>query len=211
MTTRHPDLPGQAFLLTCCRLDGGASAAGDPARLAVRAAALVELWLGGRLVDAGGNAEVTGLPSTDPLLRSVLEQVAASRPRSWQHWVGAGRKATYRAVQDRLAAQQVVRLEPGRVLGLFPRAVVTVPDPRPVRDLVTDCRRAALGTGPVREVDSRLGALVALAWAAELDGVLSSRERRQHGDRIGVLVEAAGPAVSGLRKAVVALGSAGTG
>jgi Golgi phosphoprotein 3 (GPP34) len=168
----------------------------------VRAAALVELSLGGQLVDHEGKAQPTGRRTDDPVLDAVLGQITASRPRTWKHWVNKGHKDTYQAVRERLAVQRVIRVQEAKLLGLIPKQNVTVADTRLIRELIAGARRAVLGSTAVGQVDLPEAALVSLVAAAELNTVFSGRERREHRVRIKQLAERTGPAVKALRKAV---------
>jgi hypothetical protein len=176
----------------------------------VRAAALVELSLGGQLADAGGKARPTGERTADPVLNAVLDQIAASKPRAWRYWVNKDHKVTYQAVRERLAAERVIRVEDVKVLGLFPKKNVTVPDTRVVRELIGTARRAVLGSTVLDRLDLREAALVSLGAAVELNTVFSGRERREHRVKIKQLAERTGPAVKALRKAVEAQQAATT-
>jgi hypothetical protein len=168
----------------------------------VRAAALVELTLAGHLVDEDGKPHGTGGRTGDPVLDTVLDMIAASRPRSWRHWVEKEHKVTYRAVRERLTDAGVIATTHRRILGLFPSTTVTVPDTRTVRRLVADLRRVVLGGTPAEQLDPLDVALVPLVAAVELNTVFSGRERREHRVEIRALAERAGPAAKALRKAV---------
>jgi hypothetical protein len=202
MTTQNPmGLAASAFLIAYDvekkKLTGGSTHG-----ILVRAAALVELSLGGQLADQNGKAEPTGRGTEDPELSAVLEQIAASKPRAWKYWVNKDHKLTYRAVRDRLQRERVIRVEEVKLLGLIPKQNVTVPDTRTVRELIASARRAVLGGTVVDRVELREAALVSLVAAVELNTVFSGRERREHRDKIKQLAERTGPAVKALRKAV---------
>src|ERR1700761_5939755 len=63
--------------------------------LVLRAAALADLYLAGRVTDENGKARLTGdrHPTGDPLLDAMLQQLAEQRPRSWQGWISSGQPA----------------------------------------------------------------------------------------------------------------------
>jgi hypothetical protein len=63
-------------------------------------------------------------------------------------------------------------------------------------------RQVMEGPVPVSEVSDRDAALVALATAAELRTVASSKERRLHAARIDELAERGGAAAPALRKVI---------
>jgi hypothetical protein len=170
----------------------------------LRAAALTDLLLRGQLADERGKA-VAGRAADavdDPVLGAVLAQVAASRPRSWSHWVRSGQRQVRLAVREQLESGGWIRVEPRRVLGVFPASRVTVRDTRVLKELAAAVSRA-LGAGlPAARVDPADAALVALAAAGELPPAISRRQRREHRQRIARLSERAGPAVPALRRVI---------
>ncbi len=166
----------------------------------IRAAALVELTLAGRLVDDNGKPRITGQRTEDAVLSAVLKQIENSKPRSWQHWVEKDAKITYQAVRERLTANRVITVTESTVLGIFPKKVVHVRDTRIVRELIAELRRVVLSGAPSKDLDPLALALVPLVSAVELNTVFSGRERREHRDRIRALALTAGPAAKALRK-----------
>jgi hypothetical protein len=166
----------------------------------LRAAALADLQLRGLLADEAGRVRATGQQAAEALLGPVLEQVARSRPRGWAHWVRAGQRPLQRAVRARLEAGGWIRVEPRRVLGVFPAARVTVTDRRVLEELGGIVARTLAGDQPVAAVDPADAALVALAAAGELPTAIPRRRRRQHRRRIAQLSERTGPAVPALRR-----------
>jgi hypothetical protein len=167
--------------------------------LLVRAAALAELELRGALIDDDGRASVpqSRRPEvTDPLLRQVLAEVEASKPRRWQYWVQRDRRKAQAAVEQRLAAAGVVALERRRILVRDPLLIGRL------HDRVTEALRG-------RTADPRDASAVALAAAGELGTVLKWRQRRAERARIAELTAAGAPAaVKGLKKAVAARNAA---
>lgn len=163
----------------------------------LRAAALTELYLDGRL--AGEKRPGPDTPGPDPY--GIVKQISESRPRRWQHWVGKGQKAMFKAVRAELEAEGWIRVEHHRVLGLFPAYRVTVRDTRVVKDLWGRASSALRGK-PVAHVNSYDAATVALAAAAKLKTVVSRADRRRHKGRIADLTARSGPAVPALRKAL---------
>ncbi|GAA4674503.1 GPP34 family phosphoprotein [Pseudonocardia yuanmonensis] len=170
----------------------------------LRAAALTELLAAGALRDEGGKAVAVprATPPADPLLAQVLEEVAGdTRPRSWQHWVRRRARHAPGLVRDRLAAARWLRVEPHRVLGIFPGHSVTVRDTRAVRRLADSARAALHGTRP-EEVAEADAAAVALAAAARLRTVVSRADGKRRRDRIDALTARTGPVPKVLRKVV---------
>ncbi|ONH30604.1 GOLPH3/VPS74 family protein [Pseudofrankia asymbiotica] len=219
-----PDsLPAQLYLLTYNpekeRMDG--CVASGYLGPALRAAALLELRRRGRILDEAGKVVPgpgaraggrTGAPGgagatalDDPILTRVLEQVGTSgRQRSWKHWIGKDNRRTTRCARDYLEAGRWVRVDRTRVIGIFPRTVVTVRDPRTTRALINDVRRALRGPTPVDRLDGRDRQLAALGALAEIRVLATGRERRAHKARIGELTASIAPAGHALRKVVQA-------
>jgi hypothetical protein len=201
MTTDLPSrLPDRAFLIAYDVEKQKLT--GDSHGQLIRAAALVELTLAGRLVDDKGRPRVVGGRTDDPVLNAVLDQIEQSKPRTWRHWVEKDAKITYQAVRERLATARVISVTDGTVLGIFQKKIVTVRDTRIVRQLVADLRRVVLGGTPADQLDPRDLMLVPLVAAVELNTVFSGRERREHRDRIREFADRAGPAAKALRKVV---------
>jgi Golgi phosphoprotein 3 (GPP34) len=173
----------------------------------LRAAALTELYLDGRLIDERRKPK-PDTPGDDPY--GVVAQIAASRPRSWQHWVRKDAKAMLRTVQDELERAGYIRVRPYKVLGLFPRTQVTVHDPRVVKQLWGGASSALRGR-PVAHVNSYDAAAVALAAAGDLKTVLPRSDRRRHKKRIAELTARSGPAPRAVRKVLDAQHAAGDG
>jgi hypothetical protein len=198
-----PDTLAARLYLLAYNTDKSRMTAGSQLGYIVRAAALTDLLLTGALADGAGKARARpGAAPADPLLAAVYRQVAESRPRCWRHWVNKGQGPMKRQVRDRLAAEGWVRVEPRRILGIFPVATVTVRDPRVVKRLAAMVSAAL--RDPVGQVDPRDAALVALAAAGDLKTVFPRARRRQHKERIARLNEHTGPVAKALRKAVQA-------
>ncbi|MGW2377987.1 MULTISPECIES: GOLPH3/VPS74 family protein [Kitasatospora] len=169
--------------------------------LVLRAAALTELLRRGLIRDDGRHPAAVGgtADGLDPLSAALLEQISQGRRRSWKSWIGRQRMSA-RVVRDGLAAAGRIRVEEHRVLGLFPVARVTLPEPR-VRKALTESITSAL-SGPLSRVDPADAALVALVDAARLGSVLTWRQRREFRTRIDKLAPAAGPVPRALRRAI---------
>ncbi|WP_203884412.1 GOLPH3/VPS74 family protein [Planotetraspora kaengkrachanensis] len=167
----------------------------------LRAAALTDLLLSGRIADDKGKVRVVredGL--ADPVLDGLLRQIAESRPRSWQHWISKDHHATVRAVRDELETERWVRVELNRPFLIFSRSFVRVRDTRVVKRLAA--RVSAALTDPLSRVDERDAALVALAAAGEVGTVLPRAKRRAYKQRITQLTDRGGPATPALRKVI---------
>ncbi|WP_432928980.1 GOLPH3/VPS74 family protein [Microbispora sp. CA-135349] len=167
----------------------------------LRAAALTDLLLIGRIADDGGKVRVVSEDRVaDPVLDGLLHQLAQSGPRPWRHWIGKDGRATVRAVRDELEKGRWIRVEPHRPLLIFTVNHVRVRDTRVVKRLAT--RVSGALTGPVSRVGDREAALVGLAAAGELGTVLPRARRRAHKQRIAQLAERGGPVAPALRKII---------
>jgi hypothetical protein len=176
----------------------------------LRAAALADLYLTGHLTDERGRAAIGARrPCHDPLLQALLDEIAGSRRRKWQSWVGRRQRAARSAVRRQLGAGGWVRLEPYRILGLFPATKVTIRDPRVRKELLGRVNDAL--KKPIGKVDPADAALMAIVAAGELKLVLDRRARRAYKRRIKELTELSGPVGSALRKSVQAASSSAGG
>lgn len=167
----------------------------------LRAAALTDLLLTGRIADDDGKVRVVSEERlADPVLDGLLHQIAQSAPRPWRHWIGKDTRATVRAVRDELETGRWVKVELRQPFLVFNRSHVRVRDTRVVKRLTTQVSAAL--TGPVSRVGDREAALVGLAAAAELGTILPRATRRAHKQRIALLSERGGPATPALRKVI---------
>jgi len=200
-------LPARMYLLAYDLRKRRMTCGGTRLGYVLRAAALTELYLDGRLGEER-RRPVPGTPGDDPY--GVLAQIAASRPRSWRHWVCKDAKALVGAVRDELVRDGWIRVREQRVLGLFPRQEVTVKDPRVVKVLWGGASSALRGR-PVAHVNSYDAAAVALAAAGELSSVLPASDRRRHRRRIEELTARSGPAAPAVRTLIRQLNAAAAG
>lgn len=177
----------------------------------VRAGALADLLLDGRVTDDSGRPRTdgsgtprpgAGLLGPDPVVDSMLKEIAASRPRRWQHWVRHDARSAQRAVRDQLEDGGWIRVEFRRPLGIFSRTVITLRDPRTVNRLVAEVTRSLHGGEPAARIPPRRAALVALAAAGELPTVFPRSVRRRHRNRIGQLEDCCGPITPALRRVI---------
>ena len=164
--------------------------------LVLRAAALADLYLAGRVTDENGKARVTGdrRPTGDPLLDQVLQQLAEHRPRSWQGWIARGQPAV-RTVSAQLEAGLCIRVEHRRILP----DRVELRD-RPAVQRYADELRAELRR-PASRTEPRTAAVLALAARGEISTLISRSERREHRQRLDELAVHTGPIADALRKA----------
>jgi hypothetical protein len=190
-------LPAKAYLLAC-DVTHGRLRDRRRASLLVRGAALTDLVLRGRAVDADGRVAVSGAgPTGDLVLDELLAEVTGERPHKWKWWVRKNARGTLESLESQLDAAGVIELRTGRILGLFPSRRPIVREPAVVERLRAMVDQALRGSGPVSDVDAALTALVA---AVELRGVVSGGDRRRYKERIEELTDRGGDAVPALRK-----------
>ncbi|OZM74376.1 GPP34 family phosphoprotein [Amycolatopsis antarctica] len=193
-------LPAQAYLLAC---DIGARRVPDRQQAGhlVRAAALTDLLLRGRLVDDDGRAVPRPGGSTgDDLLDEVLGEIVEAKPGKWKSLVRQDPRGTLRSLEALLDSARVIRLEQTTTLGIFRRRKVTVRDEGGRARLAAIVDGALRGGGSVERLPREDAALTALVAAVELRGVVSRADRRRNRDRLDALEEHAGVAVPALRK-----------
>ncbi|MFC7531694.1 GPP34 family phosphoprotein [Actinoplanes sp. GCM10030250] len=193
-------LPQRVFLLALDP-DKGRARIGTNLGAMLRAAALAELYVTGHLTDDGGRVVIKIRHSChDPVLEALLEEIAGSRPRTWQSWVDTRQNAAISAVRLQLSYGGWVRLEPHRVLGLFPVTRVFLRDPGVRKELLARVS-AALKT-PVGRVDPADAALVAVVAAGNLGLALDRRTRRAEKRRIRDLTHLSGPIAPALHSSI---------
>lgn len=166
----------------------------------VRAAALADLHLDGRLTDDRGRPRAVpgaAAPEPDPVLDALVQRIAEERPRSWQHWVRADEHRTLGAVRDRLEAAGWIRVE--RRTFLPDR--VRLREPHRVKRYAGTVRA---GLSPGSHPDPRDATALALAATGELTTVITRSERRRHHRRLEELADGAWPAVRALKRAIQA-------
>jgi hypothetical protein len=177
----------------------------------LRAAVLVDLQLNGNIDDDGGRARVTtpgsrstgsGSAPMDPVVAGVLEELRAVGPRRWRHWIDRRGGATVRQVRDELARAHLIRVEPYRVLGIFPTARITLRHPLVRRHILQSARDTLRPSRLVSRVDLRDAAIVVLASTADLRTVVTKEQRVRHKDRLAQLAVRVGPVVPALKKSL---------
>ncbi|MEV4599644.1 GPP34 family phosphoprotein [Amycolatopsis sp. NPDC049253] len=187
-----PSLAAQAYLL-----------AGDPdkgrirrrgrAALLVRAAAVTDLLLRGRLTVAGGRVSATGRgPTGDLLLDDLLADLADEGPTRWRRLLRRDSADTLRSLELQLAAAGILR---PHVTPVLRRKVLHLADRSPAVDARATVDRAL--RAPLSEVDTRAAVLTALAAAAEVG--FTRRSSRRHAERLAELDGVAGSAAAELR------------
>jgi hypothetical protein len=205
-----PDSLPQRIFVLAYDPDKGRVRMGTNLGAMLRAAALADLYLNGHLTDERGRAAVdVRHPCHDPVLQALLAEIAGSKPRKWHSWVGRRQNATVSAVRRQLSDRGWVRLQPHRVLGLFPTTKVTIRDPRVRKELLGRVNGAL--KKPSHRIDPADAALVAIVAAGDLSLVLDRKTRRAYKRRVEELIELTGPVGPALRKSIRDAASASAG
>ncbi|WP_328540608.1 GOLPH3/VPS74 family protein [Streptomyces sp. NBC_00344] len=191
------DLPCLVYLLA---YDDSAEGPYDRARteLLVRAAALIDLALRGRLGEDGGTVTVTGVePTGNPVLDGVLLDAAG---HGWKQLVRRRRKRTLTEVEDRLAGAGLLTVKAPRTrFGSRRLAVTDRAVPAALRARVS----AALHQeGSVREIPAADAALLALAAAGGVRSVVSRQDQKAFRARIDACTGCLAALAPGLERAV---------
>ncbi|MCQ9129732.1 GOLPH3/VPS74 family protein [Streptomyces hilarionis] len=167
--------------------------------LLVRAAALTDLALRGRLGEDDGTVTVSGAPPTgDPVLDGVLRDAAGGH--GWKHLVRRHRKRTLTEVEDRLVAAGLLAVREPRTR--FGTRRLTVTDPAVPAALRARVHAALHGTGPVDGVPAADAALLALAAAGGVRRVVSRRDDKAFRARIDACTRGLAVLAPGLEKTV---------
>ena len=213
--TSHPaitvgimNLP-EEFALLAYDDDGAPVTDGTHLNNGLGGAVLLELALTGKVDVADKKVVVVdATPTGDSLLDQALARIVDDKARKPGHWVTKFAKNTRSDVMDRLAAQGVVRLEKGKVLGLFPRTRYPAAhgvEPSQETEARQRMHAAVTGTGPV---EPRTAALCALVAATDLDKkVFRDLDRRQVKARLKEIGEGAWAATA-VKKSIEEIQSA---
>ncbi|WP_433270947.1 GOLPH3/VPS74 family protein [Actinosynnema sp. CS-041913] len=195
-------LPQRIFLLAY-NPDKGRVGPGANLGAMLRAAALADLYRGGHLTDERGHAAIdVRRPCHDPVLDALLEEIAGSKPHTWQSWIGHRQRAAVRAVRQQLDDDGWVHLQPHKTLGLFHTTKVTIRDLRVRKELLGRVDTAL--HEPISSIDPADAALVAIIAAGDLRLVLDRKTRRANKQRIQELTELSEPIGPALHKSIQA-------
>jgi hypothetical protein len=197
-----PDgLPERLYLLA---FDPATGKLGNRSRLGLmlRAAALADLQLAGRLTDDDGRVVATAGPTSSPLVAHVLTQIQAGSRKRWKYWIEHRARHALPMVRDELERNRLIKVEPYRRFLVFPAERITLRQPLVRRQLLQAATDTLRPARLVTRVDLRDAALVVLAAAGELKPVLSKDQRKQHKERLAQLTIRVGPVGPALRKAV---------
>jgi hypothetical protein len=192
-------LPQRIFLLAYNPAKGRVSGSNLGAML--RAAALADLYRNGNLTDERGRAAIKDRrPCHDPVLDAFLDEITAAKPRKWHIWVTRRQRAAVKAVRQQLGDGGWVRLQPRRILGLFPTTKVTIRDPRVRAELLS--RVSGALTTPIGRIEPADAALVAILATGQVKLVLDRSTIRANKRRIQELIRLTGPVGPALRKSI---------
>jgi len=170
----------------------------------LRAAALTQLILSGRLRAHAGKAERDSAHTPqDPFLAHVLGSLSPQEPSHWVNAVPDWQWQAEDAVREQLVADGWLSVGRGRSLGVFPTRTITLNDPEQVRRLRESTRDAVLSgrveTAPIEDV-----ALAALAADGDVWTLFTPRERHAHRADFKAVHDRFGAEVPGMRNAVLA-------
>ncbi|MET7574563.1 GPP34 family phosphoprotein [Streptomyces sp. NPDC005492] len=189
-----------AFLMYLLAHDEAAEGPYDRSRteFLVRAAALVDLALRGRLNEEGGAVAASGTePIGDPVLDGVLRDAAG---HGWKALVRRHRRRTLTQVEDGLATAGLLTVRTSRTG--FGKRRLTVTDPAVPAALRARASTALHGDGPVRDIPDADAALLALASVGGIRSVVSRQDQKTHRARIDACTGRLAALAPGLEKAV---------
>jgi len=179
----------------------------------LRAAALIDLQLNGQLVDEDDRAHVkvqAGRPR-NAITASVLDDISASSPRRWRHWIDRHHRGILREVRDELVHARLIKVESHRRFWVIPAERITLRQPLVRRQLLLAATDTLRPARLVTRIDLRDAAIVVLAATGDLRTVLSKDQRVRHKDRLAQLAVRVGPVVPALRKSFQAAASGAAG
>lgn len=206
----------EEVMLLALRDREGTVAHGTMYNFAVGGAVLAELMLEKRVgIEEAGKKRFARVldpkPLGDPLIDEGLARIAGAKRRaSLQSWIGrfAQMKRLKHRAAEGLARRGILRVEEGRVLGIFTRKTYPEVDPGPEREIIARLRRAIFGEGG--EVEPRTVVLLSLANGADLlKLVFDRKELKGRKARIAQVVngeltgKAAREAIQAMQAAVV--------
>ncbi|GAA2067427.1 hypothetical protein GCM10009801_14760 [Streptomyces albiaxialis] len=169
----------------------------------LRAAALAELALDGRIGAEGGKGRRTATePPEDTFLAEVWHEVPADKPKSWLSLVHGKAHASEKPVRLQLAATGAVTVQHDKWMKMLAVDRVTVMDPEGVRAEQETVREAVLGGADPAAVPMDALTMAVLAAETEVTSVFSGKERAGHKEALKALAARFDAAVPGLRKAL---------
>ncbi|MEU4191262.1 GPP34 family phosphoprotein [Kribbella sp. NPDC026611] len=196
---RAPEsLPARLFLLAYDPTRGRLTSRQKLGKL-LRAAALTDLQLTGKVADDNGRVRVlTGAEPTDPVLAGFLAEIRAVGPRRWRHWIDRRPGLLVRQVRDELERARLIKVEPRRILP----DRISLRQPLVRRQILQAAHDTLRPSRLVSRVDLRDASIVVLAATADLRTVVTRERRNRHKDRLAQLAVRIGPVVPALKKAL---------
>ncbi len=216
MTTGQALYLHEEVLLLALEDKKGTVSSGSFHNFAVGGAVMAELLLEKRIdveeVKKKRFARVlSSTPVGEPLIDECLAKMAGAKRRTQlQTWVSkfANVKNLKHRIAERLAGRGILRVDEGRVLGIFTRKVYPEIDPDPERAMIARLRKAIFSDSG--EVDPRTVVLLSLANSADLlKSVFPKKELKGRKARIEKVVngemtgKAAKEAIQAMQAAVM--------
>lgn len=195
-------LPAKLYLLS---VDPDSERLSTPREMGVllRGAALADLSIRKFLRDENGKVVASGTKRVgDPVLDALLTEISEATPRNWKSWVRRGTNKTVRAIEEQLSSAELVSVRELRVLGLFPARRIGILDTELAGALREDVRNTFYGEESIETVDKFDAALVLLAAAGGLRGLIPRKDERKRADRMKALEQRAGGAVPGVMRVI---------
>jgi hypothetical protein len=195
-------LPAKLYLLS---VDPDSERLSTPRELGVllRGAALADLSIRKFVREEGGKVVASGTKRVgDPVLDDLLREISEAPPRNWRSWVRRGTKNTMRAVEEQLRSADLISVRELRMLGVFPARKIGITDREIAGELRENVRSTFYGTESIEAVDKFDAAMVLLAAAGGLRGLISRKDERGKADRMKQLEARAGGAVPGVLRVI---------
>jgi hypothetical protein len=169
----------------------------------LRGAALADLSMRKFLREEGDKVVASGTKRTgDAVLDDLLREIGEAKARNWRSWVRRGTKKTMRAVEEQLESAGLITVRELRVLGVFPARKIGITDTEIAGALRENVRDALYGNQSIDEVDKFDAAMVLLAVAGSLRGLVPRKDERKYADRLKELSGRAGGAVPGVLRVI---------
>jgi hypothetical protein len=169
----------------------------------LRAAALTELTLDGRLNAEGGRVVQSPTePPHDPFLAEVWHDVPAQKPKRWLPLVHNKAHTAEKPIREQLAATGAITIRYERWLKLLAVDRVAVNDPQQVLALQERARNAVLRGTDLAAIPMDELTMAVLAAEVEVTSVFTGKERREHKQALKTLGAHFDSVVPGLRTAL---------
>lgn len=200
--TEPKTLPAKLYLLS---VDPDSERLSTPREMGVllRGAALADLSIRKFLREEDGKVVASGTKRVgDPVLDDLLREISEAAPRNWKSWVRRGTNRTVRAIEEQLRAADLVTVRELRVLGIFPARRIGILDTEIAGALRESVRGTFYGEDNIELVDKFDAALVLLAAAGGLRGLIPRKDERKNAARMKALEQRAGGAVPGVLRVI---------